>query len=93
MQHTPRFGLSLEMTATTGTDIREAASLLKAGRLVAFPTETVYGLGADALDAAAVARVFEAKNRPEFDPLIAANSPHAPSEAIARPPRSQPRQA
>ncbi len=40
------------------------------GRLVAFPTETVYGLGAHALDAGAVARVFEAKQRPAFDPLI-----------------------
>lgn len=44
--------------------------LLKAGRLVALPTETVYGLGADAFNAAAVARVFEVKQRPHFDPLI-----------------------
>lgn len=58
------------MTATLGTDIAEAAALLKAGRLVAFPTETVYGLGANAMDGVAVARVFEAKQRPEFDPLI-----------------------
>ncbi len=50
--------------------IAEAAALLRAGRLVAFPTETVYGLGANALDAAAVARVFAAKERPSFDPLI-----------------------
>jgi L-threonylcarbamoyladenylate synthase len=50
--------------------IDEAAALLRAGGLVAFPTETVYGLGANALDAAAVARVFEAKERPSFDPLI-----------------------
>jgi len=50
--------------------IAEAAALLRAGRLVAFPTETVYGLGANALDAAAVARVFAAKERPAFDPLI-----------------------
>lgn len=52
------------------TSVTEAAGLLRAGKLVAFPTETVYGLGANALDAGAVARVFEAKNRPHFDPLI-----------------------
>lgn len=56
-----------------GTDpaaIAEAAALLRGGRLVAFPTETVYGLGANALDAAAVARIFAVKERPAFDPLI-----------------------
>lgn len=56
--------------AETGTDIEKAAYLLKAGQLVAIPTETVYGLAANALDARAVARIFEAKNRPTFDPLI-----------------------
>ncbi len=50
--------------------IAEAAALLRSGGLVAFPTETVYGLGANALDPAAVARVFAAKDRPSFDPLI-----------------------
>lgn len=50
--------------------IKEAAAVLQAGGLVAFPTETVYGLGADATDAAAVARIFEAKGRPATDPLI-----------------------
>jgi L-threonylcarbamoyladenylate synthase len=50
--------------------IREAVAILRAGGLVAFPTETVYGLGADALDPAAVARIFAAKERPSFDPLI-----------------------
>jgi L-threonylcarbamoyladenylate synthase len=50
--------------------IAEAAAALRDGEPVAFPTETVYGLGADALDARAVARVFEAKERPRFDPLI-----------------------
>ena len=49
---------------------RRAAACLRAGGLVAFPTETVYGLGADALNAAAVARIFEVKQRPRFDPLI-----------------------
>jgi L-threonylcarbamoyladenylate synthase len=47
-----------------------AAAQLRAGGLVVFPTETVYGLGANALDARAVARVFAAKDRPAFDPLI-----------------------
>jgi L-threonylcarbamoyladenylate synthase len=50
--------------------IDEGARLLRDGGLVAFPTETVYGLGANALDARAVARVFEVKARPSFDPLI-----------------------
>ena len=47
-----------------------AAALLRAGELVAIPTETVYGLGANALDEAAVARIFEAKGRPQDNPLI-----------------------
>lgn len=50
--------------------IRQAAQILRAGGLVAFPTETVYGLGANALDGAAVARIFAAKGRPSFNPLI-----------------------
>ena len=58
------------MSNRIGDDVVRAASILKAGGLVAFPTETVYGLGANALNAAAVAKVFEAKNRPSFDPLI-----------------------
>ncbi|RVU34293.1 threonylcarbamoyl-AMP synthase [Hwanghaeella grinnelliae] len=48
----------------------EAARLIRAGGLVAFPTETVYGLGADATNDTAVARIFEAKQRPNFNPLI-----------------------
>ena len=44
--------------------------LLRAGKLVAFPTETVYGLGADATQGKAVARIFAAKGRPRFNPLI-----------------------
>ncbi len=47
-----------------------AASFIRGGKLVAFPTETVYGLGANALDPMAVARIFELKQRPSFDPLI-----------------------
>ena len=50
--------------------IAEAAAVLRAGGLVAFPTETVYGLGANALDAAAVRRIYAAKGRPDFNPLI-----------------------
>lgn len=50
--------------------IGKAADLLRAGQLVAFPTETVYGLGADACNDHAVAGIFEAKNRPQFNPLI-----------------------
>lgn len=50
--------------------IARAADLLRQGELVAFPTETVYGLGADATNDTAVARIFEAKNRPSFNPLI-----------------------
>lgn len=50
--------------------IARAAARLRAGGLVAFPTETVYGLGANALDARAVANVYAVKNRPRFDPLI-----------------------
>ncbi len=51
-------------------DIEDAARVLTGGGLVAFPTETVYGLGADARNDKAVARVFEAKGRPQFNPLI-----------------------
>jgi L-threonylcarbamoyladenylate synthase len=50
--------------------LAEAAAILRAGGLVAFPTETVYGLGADATDPTAVARIFAAKERPRFNPLI-----------------------
>lgn len=53
-----------------GDAIQQAAAILRDGRLVAFPTETVYGLGANALDAAAIARIFQAKQRPANDPVI-----------------------
>lgn len=56
--------------ATIGKDIATAAGLLRQGELVAIPTETVYGLAANALDPAALSKVFEVKNRPFFDPLI-----------------------
>ncbi|MEQ9815211.1 MAG: L-threonylcarbamoyladenylate synthase [Azospirillaceae bacterium] len=54
----------------TEASLAEAAAILRAGGLVAFPTETVYGLGADATSDEAVARIFEAKARPRFNPLI-----------------------
>jgi L-threonylcarbamoyladenylate synthase len=60
--------------------LQQAAALIRAGKLVAFPTETVYGLGANALDAAAVARIFEAKGRPRTSPLIV----HVASLEMAR---------
>ena len=60
--------------------IDEAATLLRSGALVAFPTETVYGLAADATNGAAVARIFETKGRPHFNPLIV----HVPDIAAAQ---------
>ncbi len=59
-----------EILAPDAAGIARAAALLRAGRLVAFPTETVYGLGADARDGRAVAGIFAAKGRPRFNPLI-----------------------
>lgn len=58
------------MLNNIGTDIALAARLLRQGRLVAMPTETVYGLAANALDAAAVKRIYEVKQRPAVNPLI-----------------------
>jgi L-threonylcarbamoyladenylate synthase len=60
--------------------IADAAARLRIGELVAFPTETVYGLGANALDAAAVARIYEAKGRPSYNPVIV----HVPHTEAAR---------
>jgi L-threonylcarbamoyladenylate synthase len=61
-------------------EVATAAAIIRRGGLVAFPTETVYGLGANALDDAAVAAVFAAKGRPQFNPLIT----HVDSAAAAR---------
>ncbi|MDP1947428.1 MAG: L-threonylcarbamoyladenylate synthase [Nitrospirota bacterium] len=58
------------LPAADRESIRLAAEIIRKGGIVAFPTETVYGLGCDALNPEAVARVFEAKQRPSFDPLI-----------------------
>lgn len=60
--------------------LAQAADLLRHGQIVAFPTETVYGLGGDARSDLAVARIFEAKGRPRFNPLIV----HVPDLAAAR---------
>ncbi len=60
----------MQVVARSDNDFSRAALELAAGELVAFPTETVYGLGANALDSAAVARIFAAKSRPRFNPLI-----------------------
>ncbi|MEL6259020.1 MAG: L-threonylcarbamoyladenylate synthase [Pseudomonadota bacterium] len=67
--------------------IQEAATLLKAGGLVGLPTETVYGLAADATNAKAVAKIFDAKGRPAFNPLIAhmASAGAARSEGVFNP--------
>ncbi len=64
--------------------LARAAELLRAGGLVAFSTETVYGLGADATDDRAVARIFEAKGRPQFNPLIVHVDSLAAAQRIAR---------
>ena len=64
----------------TDETTEEAAALLRAGALVSFPTETVYGLGANALDDAAVAGIYAAKDRPSFNPLIV----HVPDIETAR---------
>jgi len=59
-----------EILSATAENIAQAANSLRAGRLVSFPTETVYGLGGNALDDHAVAAIYAAKNRPDFNPLI-----------------------
>ncbi len=71
---------STETLAPDPDGLARAAAILRSGGLVAFPTETVYGLGADARDDRAVARIFEAKGRPRFNPLIV----HLPDLAAAR---------
>lgn len=63
--------------------IAQAAAVIRAGGLVAFPTETVYGLGANATDAEAIARIFSAKDRPTSDPLIVHLAEAAQLESVA----------
>ncbi|MBY0478560.1 MAG: threonylcarbamoyl-AMP synthase [Chitinophagaceae bacterium] len=79
------------MITETGTDISKAVSFIQAGELVAIPTETVYGLAANAFNEDAVLKIYEAKQRPQFNPLIvhvasldkaALYIKHIPEEAI-----------
>ncbi|HML10385.1 MAG TPA: L-threonylcarbamoyladenylate synthase [Stellaceae bacterium] len=72
-----------DILPATEEAIARAAALLRDGRLVAFPTETVYGLGGDATNDAAVAAIFAAKGRPQFNPLIVHVPNSAKAEAIA----------
>ena len=60
----------MQLLEATDKNISKAAEVIKEGGLVSFPTETVYGLGADGLNPIAAAKIFEAKNRPAFNPLI-----------------------
>jgi L-threonylcarbamoyladenylate synthase len=71
-----------EMLTADEAGIGRAAQLLRDGQLVAFPTETVYGLGADAKDDRAVAEIFAAKGRPSFNPLIVHVSDRAQAETL-----------
>ena len=71
---------AMERTTHSEEELGRAADLLRGGGVVAFPTETVYGLGADARNDGAVARIFEIKGRPRFDPLIV----HVSEPAMAR---------
>src|SRR5260370_22166465 len=64
-------GLKTQILPVDEAALAAAAHTLARGGLVAFPTETVYGLGADAANPAAVARIYQAKGRPSFNPLIA----------------------
>ncbi len=73
-----------KLVTITDTTLAEAARLLREGQLVAFPTETVYGLGADATNDKAVAQIFAAKGRPAFNPLIVHVSDLESAETLAR---------
>ena len=79
---TLRLRLAAELESDIARDpaLLQAAEILRAGGLVAFPTETVYGLGANALDPAAVEKIFAAKQRPHWDPVIV----HVADVAAAR---------
>lgn len=75
--------LTVEATDPQPPALRRAAAVLRAGGLVGFPTETFYGLGAAALDAAAVRRIFQAKGRPESKPLLVLVDSPAMVETLA----------
>lgn len=82
----PEQGLSMKTERLRAEDagaVARAAEILRGGGTVAFPTETVYGLGANALDAAAVKKIFEAKQRPVWDPLIVHVEGRAMLERVA----------
>jgi L-threonylcarbamoyladenylate synthase len=76
-------GYTTQRLAATREDIARAAEILRNGGTVAFPTETVYGLGANALDANAVAGIFTAKERPSWDPIIVHVSDRAMLDRVA----------
>jgi L-threonylcarbamoyladenylate synthase len=79
-----KLGLTTRMTDAGPQAVADAARCLAEGGLVAFPTETVYGLGADAGNAGAVARLYQAKGRPSFNPLIAHVADLAAARRIGR---------
>ena len=79
-----KVGLKTQILPADAAAVAKAAECLAAGGLVAFPTETVYGLGADAAQASAIARIYEAKGRPAFNPLIAHVADLAAARQIAR---------
>ncbi len=68
-----------------GPDLTDAVAAIRRGDLVVYPTETVYGLGADALDPEAIGRVFDAKGRPRGNPLSMAVPEHSAAEEYTRP--------
>jgi L-threonylcarbamoyladenylate synthase len=76
--------LTTRVLKANAASVAEAARILAAGGLAAFPTETVYGLGADATDGRAVARLYAAKGRPAFNPLIAHVVDLKAAQALAR---------
>jgi len=81
--HTARWVIEPDDATEAHPALRRAAEVIRAGGLVAFPTETVYGLGANALDVHAVARIYQAKQRPLSDPLIVHIAQPADIEALA----------
>jgi L-threonylcarbamoyladenylate synthase len=78
-----KVGLKTSILPADAVGVAKAAHCLQEGGLVAFPTETVYGLGADAAQAPAIARLYEAKGRPSFNPLIAHVADFAAARQIA----------
>src|SRR4051794_41615104 len=77
-------GLTTPILAANWAAVADAARSLRDGGLVAFPTETVYGLGADATNAIAIARLYAAKGRPLFNPLIAHVADIGSARALGR---------